>query len=580
MHENFNYLAQVLILLTASILNVVISRKLKLSPVLGYLFLGILIGDHGLRLVDDSHMIHTLSEFGVVFLLFVIGLELTFERLMQMRVHVFGFGGLQILLTTIALSYVLQFFFKFNMTVSILVGCALSLSSTAIVLQVLNESKRQSSQVGRVALATLLMQDFAVVPLLAILPILKSPSDTLFVEIGMAGFKSLIAIIVVTVAGRIFLRPFFSIINSAKSEELYVSTTLLIVLGASYVTTVLAQSTAMGAFIAGILIAETEYHHRVENSIMPFKSLLLGLFFLSVGMSLNYEYILSEISDVLIISLALIATKALVITGIALLFKLGIGSALHAGFLLAQGSEFAFILFNLAAEQKIFSDKVSQLLLVVVSFTMAITPLIALIGRYIEDKMDANQDSAKPQEFKGVSDLSEHVIISGFGRVGRVVAKMLEVNKINYVAVDSDLQIVKKARAQGYPVYHGDLSNPDVLKAVGADRSSCAILAVTDKISLRKAVKTIYSHYKHLEIITLAEDFKHGYGLKKLGASIALPVTIETGLQLGGNLLKNLGIPEHDIFELKEQFRQNNYSFTEEIELFRGVVPNKQTVAD
>lgn len=574
MHE-LQYLSDILILLTVSIANVVISKRVQLSPVLGYLILGTVIGDNGLKLIHNTAFAHSISEFGVVFLLFVIGLELTFERIIQMRFHVFGFGGLQLTITSCLFAFILYSFLQMKLAIAIVVAGALALSSTAVVLQVLFESKRQSTQVGRLSLAVLLMQDFAVVPLLALVPIVATAHEDIGTILGLAGLKALIAIILITIAGRLFLRPFFSIIGSAKSDEVYVSTTLLIVLGAALLTNELGLSTAMGAFISGILIAETQYRTRVETSILPFKSLLLGLFFLSVGMSIDVKLIQSQLDDILFASIGLILIKGLVIYILCKMFRFRQGASIHSALLLCQGSEFAFILFGIAAQQGAIAHETAQLLLVVVAITMAITPLLSILGHWLEERIDAGEEMDSNQEFKGISDLEGHIIIAGFGRVGRVIAYMLSENKFNYVAVDSDLQLVKKARDQGFPVYHGDLSNADVLRSVGASRAKAVILTMNDKIALRKSVKTITVNFDALEVIVRAEDFKHGQGLKKLGASAAVPSTIETGLQLGGALLKNLGIAEHDILSIKEQFRQNGYSFTEEIELFRGVVKSK-----
>ncbi len=575
--HNQQYLSDILILLAVSIVNVVLSRRLQLSPVLGYLVLGAVIGKGGFNLIHETQYAVTISEFGVVFLLFVIGLELTFERLVQMRWHVFGFGGMQLVLTSSIIAFILHQWMEVKLDVSIIIAGALSLSSTAIVLQVLSESKRQATQVGRLSLSVLLMQDFAVVPLLALLPIIASSEENFAGTLGIAGLKALVAIILITIGGRVFLRPFFTLIGTAKSEEVYVTTTLLIVLGSAVLTSELGLSTAMGAFIAGILIAETQYRSRVEASIMPFKSLLLGLFFLSVGMSINIEIIKSQIQYIFIASVALLLLKGLIIYLLCFLFKFRQGAAIHSAMLLGQGSEFAFILFSLAAKQEILSPEAAQLLLVVVAITMAVTPLLSIIGAWIEERIDSGEDLDSNQEFKGISDLDGHIIVAGFGRVGRVIAYMLSEHQFNYVAVDGDLQLVKKARAQGFPVYHGDLSNVDVLRSVGAGRATSVILTMNDKVALRKAVKAISVNFEDLEIIVRAEDFKHGHGLKKLGASLAVPATIETGLQLGGALLKNLGVAEHDIINMKEQFRQNGYSFTEEIELFRGVAPSKET---
>ncbi|MCE2992962.1 MAG: monovalent cation:proton antiporter-2 (CPA2) family protein [Alphaproteobacteria bacterium] len=572
------FLSDILILLTVSILNVVLSRRLTLSPVLGYLVLGAIIGEHGFNLINEPSYAHNISEFGVVFLLFAIGLELTFERLIYMRWLVFGFGGAQVVLSSVAFGVLLHQMLGLTMSTAIFVGCALALSSTAIVMQVLYENKRQSTQVGRLSLAVLLMQDFAVVPLLAILPIMSTVANNqeLLNVLGFSALKAFVAIIMITIAGRLLLRPFFSVIGSAKSDEVYVSTTLLIVLGAALLTSQLGLSTAMGAFIAGILIAETEYRNRVEMSIMPFKSLLLGLFFLSVGMSINFQYILDNLKYVFMGAVVLLGVKALIVLILCKPFKIRLGAAIHSALLLSQGGEFAFILFSMAAAQKVLEPQTAQLLLVIVAVTMAVTPLLSFLGAKLEDKIDSEEELDKNQEFKGVSDLDSHIIISGFGRVGRVIAYMLSELQFNYIAVDSNLMLVKKARALGFPVYHGDLSDLDVLRSVGAERARCVILTMSDRESIRKSIKTIYTNYRDLDIICRAEDFKHGKNLKKLGADVYVPSTIETGLQLGGSLLSTLGVVEHDILDLKALFRRNDYSFTEEIELFSGITPSKK----
>lgn len=570
MHK-LTYLPDILVLLAVSVFIVVFFKKLKLSPVLGYLIAGALIGEHGLKIIGDAKYAHYIAEFGVVFLLFVIGLELTFERLMQMRLHVFGFGGLQLFFTTLALVFVIHYIHKINYTLSFLIAAALTLSSTAIVLQVLAETKRQATQVGRLSLSVLLMQDFAVVPLLAILPLLSSPKEELVSEIGLASAKALGVIMLITVLGRVLLRPFFTIIGSVKSEEVYVSTTLLIVLGAAFFTNELQLSSAMGAFIAGLLIAETEYRNKVEASIIPFKSLLLGLFFMTVGMSIDYRFILDHLTSLLLTAGGLITIKAAIIFILCKLFKFRTGAALHSGLLLSQGGEFAFVLFGLAMKGHVIDANLAQFLYMVVAISMAVTPLLSILGLKLEERLDCVETLESNQEFKGVSDLNGHVIIAGFGRVGRIVAYMLNQEQINYVAVDSNYALVKKGREHGFPIYHGDLSRTDILKAVGAERASAVILTISDKPSLRKAVKNIAMHYKNLAIIVRVEDYKQGKGMRKLGATSTVPSTIETGLQLGGALLKSLGIAEHEILSNKEKVRANEYRLTEEMQLFSGL---------
>lgn len=573
--HNLSYLSDVLILLSASIFIVVLLYKFQLSPVLGYLVVGAIIGVHGFNLIREPKYANYLAEFGVVFLLFVIGLELTFERLVKMRLHVFGFGGMQIISTALVLLGIFYFIInkfidiELSIPVVIVIALALSLSSTAIVLQVIAENGRQASQVGRLSLSVLLMQDFAVVPLLAILPILAEDRHDIMPSIGIATLKAFGTILLITLCGRLFLRPLFSIIASIKKDEVYVTTTLLIVLGAALITNQLELSSAMGAFIAGLLIAETEYRNRVEDSITPFQGLFTSLFFLTVGMSIDWQFILDNLSNVLLAASLLIAVKAIIIFILCLLFKIEKGASIHSALLLAQGGEFAFILFDLAAKQSIISQDIAQFLLMVVAVSMAVTPLLSILGTKIEDRIGSSDELDSNQELKGVSDLRGHVIIAGFGRVGRVVAYMLEQEQISYIVVDSNAALAKKARSDGFPVYHGDLYNSYILRAVGADRAIAIVLSMSDKVSVRKSVKSIAATYKDLMLISRVEDLKHSRGLKKIGATITVPTTVESGLQLGGILLKSLGIVDHSVLAIKERIRKNNYTLTEEIELFR-----------
>lgn len=574
MHE-FTYLHSVLILLSVSIIILVFMNKLKLSPVLGYLIAGAFIGEHGLNLIDDYAITETLGEFGVVFLLFAIGLEMTFERLIKMRWHVFGFGGLQIIITTYLFTKLMRGVFGLSTEVSIAIAAALSLSSTAIVMQVLEEHKRANTQVGRLSFATLLMQDFAVVPLLTILPILAKGGEHIATAVFWASSKAIISIFLMTIIGRIFLRPFFSIIASAKDEQIYVTTALLIVLGASWITNNLGLSAAMGAFLAGLLIAETEYRNKIEDSIAPFQGLFLALFFISVGMSVDIRFIMQHFYKVFILAVVFILIKALVIISLSKIFRFAWGAAIHTGLLLSQVSEFAFILLGLADKLNIINNNVAQLLLVVTAITMAITPLLAIIGTKIEDKLGLKQELDDNNEFHGVSDLNKHVVIAGFGRVGRTVAYMLAQEQRNYVAIDSNAVLVKKSQFQGFPIFHGSIADKSTLEALGLTRALALVLSMNDKGSVSKATRIIRQLYPGLPIIVRVEDYKHSVRIKKLGATTTVPTTIETGLQLGSTVLRSLGIPEHEISSLKDKTRKNDYIIIEDLKLFRGVLESE-----
>lgn len=568
--NDLHYLVDVLILLIASVFIVVSMNKLKLSPVLGYLVIGAFIGKYSLDLMHDYEYMEVLAEFGVVFLMFVIGLELTFERLIKMRWYVFGFGMLQIILSALIIAHVISIMFKFPTAVNIVVASAMALSSTAIVVQVLNETNRQSTQVGRLSISILLMQDLAVVPLFILLQVIvESGGEGMVMAISWAILKAIITIVCITFIGLLFIRPFFSVISSVKNNEIYVTTALLIVLGAAWITNKLGLSTAMGAFIAGLLIAETEYRYKIKESIMPFQGIFMALFFLTVGMSINIDFIVANYKMILMLSTVFITIKALVIMLLCKLFKFNWGVTINAGLLVSQISEFAFILFNIAAKQNIIGDTQVQLLLMVVAFTMALTPLLSSLGIKIEDKIGMSLDS--DQEFKGVIDLSGHVIIAGFGRVGKVVAYVLDQKQVDYIAVDSNASLVRRSRRKGFHIYHGDLSTHEALQAIGAERASAIVLSMDDRSSITKTTRIVSKSFPNLQIIARVEDWKHANYLSKLGLHFAIPTTIETGLQLGCTVLRNLYFPEHEIVSLKDKARGNQYSFMHEVDAAKAL---------
>ncbi|MDA0939080.1 MAG: cation:proton antiporter [Proteobacteria bacterium] len=571
------YLSDVVILLVISIFIVVTLSKLRISPVLGYLLAGAMIGRNGFDIIAEPGYAEALSEYGVVFLLFVIGLELTFERLMKMRRYVFGFGGLQLLLSAIAIYFALDFGWNFIFAeehikqepiIIVIIACALAFSSTAIVLQVLAESGKKTGRTGRLSLAVLLMQDLAVVPLLAILPILSN-KENVAITMSIASGKAICAILFITIFGRWLIKPLFSLIASAKKDEVYVTTTLLIVLSAALATSQLGLSTAMGAFMAGIIIAETEYRNRVEDSIMPFQGIFLSLFFITVGMSIDWRFIMQYWDNVFFAAIALMIIKASVIYLICKIFKVQKGVAINASILLSQGSEFAFILFNLAAAQNILHKETAQFLLMTVSLTMALTPLLAILGNKIENKFDMMQLNKKRCEEDIAIDFNHHVILAGFGRAGKVIAYMLDQTNISYVAVESNASLAKSAYKSGFPVYHGDLGSIEMANFLRADRAATVILSMSDKISVRKAVKSLSENFPSLNIISRVEDLRHGKLIKRVGQTTTVPSIIETGMQLGSVALKEFGVVDHAVIAMKDRMRKNNYNFIEELDLFK-----------
>lgn len=557
--QTIQFLPHILIILSAAVFVVAIFKRLNLSPVLGYFVAGACIGEHGFAIVTARET-SSFGEFGIVFLLFAIGLELTFERLKAMRRHVFGFGTLQVMLSGALIAF-LVYILGGSINAAIIIGGGLALSSTAIVLQVLAEHRRQSTQVGRLALATLLLQDFAVVPLLVLIPLLAGAKAGIMAAMGVAFLKAIIALVAIFVVGRLALRPLFSMIssaNSAKSNELFVATTLLIALGAAWGTEHMGLSLALGAFVAGLLVAETEFQHQVEDTISPFKGLFLGLFFMTVGMAVDINLVMAKLPLILLISVGVIVVKTTIISLLCLLCRFTVGAAIHAGLLLSQGGEFAFILFRLAADKSILDAELGQILLLVVTVTMALTPLLSALGHWCAARLDKEKLDTDyiSQE---VADLANHVIITGLGRVGKMVASLLEEEEVHYVAVDSDIKNVEEARINGFPAYPGDASNPVLLRALGIERAQSVIITVEDEPTLKRITNTIHSYFPAVTIIVRAKDLSNADELTKAGAHVIVPETYETGLQLGGAVLKSVGISEWEVSRLKNQFRAGNY---------------------
>ncbi len=553
----------VIMLLAAAVFVVAIFKRLRLSPVLGYLVAGAMIGENGLKIVtyDQTYL---LGELGVVFLLFAIGLELSIERLKAMRKYVFGLGSLQVIITSLAIAGAFILVTK-DYKAAIIIAGGLALSSTAIVMQVVEETKSQSMQIGRIALAILLLQDFVVVPLLVIVPLLGGDSDmatSLPYLLGKSLYNAVLALGFIFISGRLLLRPLFSFIapNRHESSEMPIAATLLVVLTAAWGTEHFGLSLALGAFISGILVAETDFRSKAEESIYPFKSLLLGLFFMTVGMKIDVLEMYGQIYNIITFSFALIFLKAIIIAALCILFGFNKGVSVHAGLLLAQGGEFAFILFGLGKEQGVLDEPTANLLLLVVTTTMALTPLIARLGQKFAEKIEKGLGKTPNQiiEF-GTRDLTNHVIIGGFGRVGRMVARVLAAKGINYVAIDISDEIVKEEVGNGLPVFKGDSSQIATLNALGADRATTIVLTINNEITIKKISKVVNTRYDHLQVIVRLKDLKNSSEIYNLGVNTIIPQDCETALLLGGAVLKSVGVNEYEINNVKSQFRAGNY---------------------
>lgn len=562
--EHIAYLPEIILLLAAAVFIVALFKRLNLSPVLGYLVAGTIIGEHGLGYID-SEALKVFAELGIVFLLFAIGMELTVERLMAMRIHVFVFGSAQMVITTIVIALGCYYFFDLAVESSIIIGGSLGLSSTAVVLRVLDDNNAQSTQVGRLALANLILQDLAVVPLLILVPILAGDEKNISVIIGTTLIEAFLALMIIFFLGRMLVRPLFNLIAASKSNELFIAATLFVILGSAYLTESFGLSLALGAFIAGLLIAETQYQHKVEDNILPFKDLLMGVFFMAVGMTINIDAILDQLPLVLKLCALLFIIKAVIIIALSRAFRFPWGSSIHAGLLLFQGGEFAFILFNLAADQHhLIPHNIAEILLLVVTVTMALTPLFSSMGQWISAQIEAPTD----QDIKNISDIediSHHIVIIGFAKTGKVVATLLTRKKVTFLAVDSDTKNVKEGKELGMPAYHGDPTKVATLRRLKIDRAKAVIITVPDDVYLKKCIRAVRKRYSEIPIVVRAEDLRNAKTLKKLGATLIVPEKYEAGLQLAGALLNATGVTEFEISQIKNQFRKGNYEMAKDM---------------
>lgn len=560
MQESF-HLTEIVILLLAAVLMVGLFRALRLSPVLGYLVAGTAIGPYGFSLISDVHSMAGFAEFGIIFLLFLIGIELSFERLRGMRKHVFGFGGAQVIISSLVIGALFTHYYD-NINIALIIGGGLALSSTAIVLQVLAEQNEKSSQVGRLSLAVLILQDLAVIPLLICVTILGTNTGSLGVALTTAAFKAVAGLLVIFITGRLVLRPLFRFIASLENTELFTATTILVVLGVSWLTHAAGLSAALGAFMAGLLVAETEFKHQVESDILPFKGLLLGLFFMTVGMSLNVEMLIDKFASILGLTIALMAAKAFIIMLLCRAFNFSLSTAVHTGLLLSQGGEFAFVLFSLANDYGLIAPDIAQILLVMVTVSMALTPLAADLGNRIAHHIEKQTPTDPQHILEETLDLSHHVIICGYGRVGHTVSDLLENENIPYVAIDMDSYMVSRERRGNVPVYYGDSARAHVLSALGIKRAQAVIITHNDTRVALQTIATIRDLNAEVPIIARAKNLEQVQKLERAGANLAVAEMFEVSLQLGGALLKSIGIADHEINRIIDIFRAEDYALT------------------
>ncbi|CAK9180059.1 unnamed protein product [Ilex paraguariensis] len=549
-------LFDILWLLLASVIMVPIFQKIPGgSPVLGYLTAGILIGPYGLSIIRHVHGTKAIAEFGVVFLLFNIGLELSVERLSSMKKYVFGLGSAQVLVTAVVVGLVAHFVAGQPGPAALVVGNGLALSSTAVVLQVLQERGESTSRHGRATFSVLLFQDLAVVVLLILIPLISPNSSkggvgfqAIAEALGLAAVKAIVSITAIIAGGRLLLRPIYKQIAENQNAEIFSANTLLVILGTSVLTARAGLSMALGAFLAGLLLAETEFSLQVESDIAPYRGLLLGVFFMTVGMSIDPKLLISNFPVIMGTLGLLICGKALLVALVGRIFGVSIISAIRVGLLLAPGGEFAFVAFGEAVNQGIMSSHLSSLLFLVVGISMAITPWLAAGGQLIASHFEQHDvRSLLPAESE-TDDLQDHIIICGFGRVGQVlprplnlldaiIAQLLSERLIPFVALDVRSDRVAVGRALDLPVYFGDAGSREVLHKVGAERACAAAITLDTPGANYRAVWALSKNFPNVKTFVRAHDVDHGLNLEKAGATAVVPETLEPSLQLAAAVL-------------------------------------------
>ncbi len=566
----------VLFLATAGVI-VPLFRRWRISPILGFLGAGVVLGPFGLGALSgafpwlsyftiaNAGEIAQLAEFGVVFLLFMIGLELSWERLRLMRRWVFGMGALQVTLCLAAIALA-GMTLGLDIAPAVAIGAALALSSTAVVMQILTEHKRQHSPAGRATFSVLLFQDLAVAPILVTLAILGRGGDgeVFSPRLLLAFAPAALGVMILVAFGRLLLRPMLKSVARAKSEELFMAACLLVVIGAGLVSALTGLSMALGAFIAGLLLAETEYRHEVEVTIEPFKGLLLGLFFLSVGIGLDLSLLAAQPWAILGMSVGVVALNATVVFGLGRRFGLPRRGALEAGLLLAGGGEFADVILSAAMGDGIVPRPLGQMVLVSSTISMMCIPLLAALGLKLGGRKTGGQglsaEPVAPPAADPAGAEAPKVLVVGYGRVGKLVGDMLHRHDIAWVAAERDPKLVEAARHAGEAIYFGDASRQEFLRRCGLETAPALVVTMDSPEGVEAIVATARAMRPDLTIVARARDARQAQRLYELGATDAVPETVEASLQLSEAVLVEIGVPMGliiaSIHERRDEFRK------------------------
>lgn len=561
---NYTVLQEILVLLAVSVVAVGAFRRFHLPPILGYLVVGMIVGPHGLQWLPDTADTRFIAEFGVVFLLFTVGLEFSLAQLVALKGVVLGLGGAQVLASTLIAGGA-AWLLGMRWQGALIAGGVLAMSSTAIVIKQLTEQLERNSRHGRNAVGVLLFQDLAVIPFLIMIPILAGPgAHDIITPLLWALAKGIVAFIVMLAFGHWLLRPLFREIASARSSELFMLTVLLVSLTAAWATQLAGLSYALGGFLAGVMLGETEYRHQVEADIRPFRDVLLGLFFVTVGMLLDIHSLGNIWHWVLAVIVSIFLIKTVLIAVLSRIGGADSGVALRTGLVLAQGGEFGFALLSLAIAAQLIHPREGQILLAALVISMAFAPLIIRFNGWIAKHIFAasylgTRAQMEHQIASGSKNFSDHIVICGYGRIGQNLARLIEKEGFRHVALDLDPSRIREARQVGDTVFYGDTTHPEVLAAAGIERARVLVITFDDPHAALKLVSNVRAIRPDIPILVRTADDTHLDELQQRGATEVVPETLEASLMLASHLLYLLDVPLASIVRRIQQVRSDRY---------------------
>ncbi|SHF30636.1 glutathione-regulated potassium-efflux system protein KefB [Microbulbifer donghaiensis] len=567
--EHTSYLLQAVIYLAAAVISVPIATRLGLGSVLGYLLAGVAIGPHALGLVGDASDEMHVAEFGVALMLFLIGLELQPRKLWQMRGAILGTGSAQVLLTAAAVAALALLLYEESWRAALAIGLILALSSTAIVLQSLSEKGLLKTQGGRSAFAVLLFQDIAVIPILALLPLLATTPVAGAVT-GLTGWRYALAVIgtivAFAVAGRYLLGPLLRLVAGSQVREMFTVTSLLIVIGAAAIMSGLHLSPALGTFLAGVLLAESEFRHELEADIEPFKGLLLGIFFIAVGANLNFNLIAEYPLLLLGLVLLLVAVKFAVLFALARTIGMSRGEDWLFALSLAQAGEFGFVLVSFASQNNVLDSTAGNLLIAVIALSMALTPILLLIyEQFIQQRFIRGAESAGEREEEPPVDSGSPVIIVGYGRFGQIAGRLLNACGFDTTLLERNAEQLDLVRRYGIKAYYGDASREDLLHAAGAENARLVILTLSDQAASLEIVAQLRKHFPHVTILARARNRMHQYALMEAGVKYIFRETVDSALSIGECALQLLGLSPLQARRAARKFKQHDQRMLESL---------------